>query len=110
MRCRDWSTRVSIAESVAKRIAKLANLVGLVVGEVPALKLAILHEGLEQPLDIMLHEDGMTRRRGFWRTKRRNPIGPLIVTRRHISSLSAAISNGSLRFASMKREGNTCEA
>lgn len=36
-----------------------------------------------------------------WRMKRPNPIGRLIVTRRHISSLSAAIWNGCLRLASM---------
>ena len=38
-------------------VAKLANLVELVVGQVPTLKLAILHEGLERPLEVMLYEE-----------------------------------------------------
>ena len=48
-----------IAEAGAKEtvVAKLANLVELVVGQVPTLKLAILHEGLERPLEIMLYEE-----------------------------------------------------
>lgn len=41
-------------DTVAK---KLANLVELVAGQVPELKLAILHEGLDQPDEIMLYEE-----------------------------------------------------
>ena len=48
-----------ISEAGAKDTVamKLANLVELVVGQVPELKLAILHEGLDQPEEIMLYEE-----------------------------------------------------
>jgi hypothetical protein len=46
-------------------VAKLANLVELVVRQVPALKLAILHEGLDRPLEIMLYEEWDDTKEGF---------------------------------------------
>ena len=53
------------AGAKATVIAKLANLVELVVGRVPTLKLAVLHEGLEQPLEIMLYEEWDDTKEGF---------------------------------------------
>jgi hypothetical protein len=38
-------------------VEKLTYLVELVVRQVPALKLAILHEGVDQPEEIMLYEE-----------------------------------------------------
>jgi hypothetical protein len=48
-----------ISEAGAKDtvVKKLANLVELVIGQVPELKLAILHEGLDHPEEIMLYEE-----------------------------------------------------
>jgi quinol monooxygenase YgiN len=48
-----------ISEAGAKNtvVAKLAKLVELVVGQVPELKLAILHEGIDRPEEIMLYEE-----------------------------------------------------
>jgi quinol monooxygenase YgiN len=44
---------------------KLAKLVELVVGQVPELKLAILHEGLDQLEEIMLYEEWDNTKAGF---------------------------------------------
>jgi hypothetical protein len=44
---------------------KLANLVALVILQVPELKLAILHEGLDQREEIMLYEEWDNTKEGF---------------------------------------------
>ena len=56
-----------IPEAGAKEtvLAKLGDLVELVVKQVPALKLAILHEGLQLPLEIMLYEEWDDTKEGF---------------------------------------------
>jgi quinol monooxygenase YgiN len=56
-----------ISEAGAKDtvVEKLTNLVELVVGQVPELKLAILHEGLDQPNEIMLYEEWDSTKAGF---------------------------------------------
>src|SRR6516225_3724972 len=46
-------------------VAKLANLVELVVGQVPALKLAVIHEGLDRSEEIMLYEEWDDTKAGF---------------------------------------------
>jgi quinol monooxygenase YgiN len=48
-----------VSEAGAKEtvLTKLANLVALVIERVPELRLAILHEGLDQPEEIMLYEE-----------------------------------------------------
>jgi hypothetical protein len=48
-----------VSEAGAKDtvVKKLTDLVELVVGQVPELKLAILHEGLDHPDEIMLYEE-----------------------------------------------------
>jgi hypothetical protein len=64
-------------------VAKLANLAELVVGHVPELKLAILHEGLDRPEEIMLHEEWDGTRRSFSPMKRSSLIGWLVARRPH---------------------------
>ena len=56
-----------ISEAGAKEtvVTKLSDLVALVVGQVPELKLAILHEGLDQPEEIMLYEEWDSTKEGF---------------------------------------------
>jgi len=46
-------------------VAKLANLVELVIGQVPELKLAVIHEGLDRPEEIMLYEEWDGTKAGF---------------------------------------------
>jgi hypothetical protein len=48
---------ISAAGAKDTVVEKLANLVELVVRQVPELKLAILHEGLDLPEEIMLYEE-----------------------------------------------------
>jgi quinol monooxygenase YgiN len=70
-------------------VAKLAQLVEVVVGQVPALKVAILHEGLDRPLDIMLYEEWDATKEGFlaheapkpYRTAYRDETAHLIAER-----------------------------
>lgn len=56
-----------VSEAGAKEtvVTKLSNLVALVVGQVPELKLAILHEGLDRPEEIMLYEEWDSTKEGF---------------------------------------------
>ena len=77
-------------------VAKLANLVELVVGQVPALKLAILHEGLERPLETMLYEEWDDTKEGFlvneapkpYRTAYRDETAHLIAERGNLEWFS----------------------
>jgi hypothetical protein len=48
---------ISAAGAKDTVVTKLANLVELVIGQVPELKLAILHEGFDRPEEIMLYEE-----------------------------------------------------
>ena len=48
---------ISAAGAKDTIVSKLGNLVELVIGQVPELKLAILHEGLDRPEEIMLYEE-----------------------------------------------------
>jgi hypothetical protein len=48
---------VSAAGVTDTVVKKLANLVELVVRQVPELKLAIIHQGLDHPEEIMLYEE-----------------------------------------------------
>jgi len=56
-----------ISEAGAKQTValKLSDLVTLVIGRVPELKLAILHEGLDRPEEIMLYEEWDGTKEGF---------------------------------------------
>ena len=56
-----------VSEAGAKEtvVTKLSDLVALVVGQVPELKLAIFHEGLDQPEEIMLYEEWDSTKEGF---------------------------------------------
>jgi quinol monooxygenase YgiN len=77
-------------------VDKLANLVQLVVGQVPALKLAILHEGLDQPEEIMLYEEWDETKAGFladeapkpYRTAYREETAHMIAERGDLEWLS----------------------
>ena len=79
-----------------KVVAKLANLVELVVGQVAALKLAILHEGLDRPLEIMLYEEWDDTKEGFlaneapksYRTAYRDETADLVAERGDLEWLS----------------------
>ena len=48
---------ISAAGAKDTIVTKLANLVELVIGEVADLKLAILHEALDRPEELMLYEE-----------------------------------------------------
>ncbi len=48
---------ISAAGAKETIVTKLATLVELVIGQVAELKLAILHEGLDRPEEIMLYEE-----------------------------------------------------
>ena len=72
---------VSKAGAKETVVKKLSDLVALVVGQVRELKLAIFHEGLDQPEEIMLYEEWDSKRRVFLLVKRRSLIGPLIARR-----------------------------
>jgi len=56
---------ISAAGAKDTVVAKLANLVELVVGEVPALKRAVIHEGLDRSEEIMLYEEWDDTKAGF---------------------------------------------
>jgi nucleoside-diphosphate-sugar epimerase len=55
----------NLSEFLLARGYKLANLVELVVGQVPALKLAVIHEGLDRSEEIMLYEEWDDTKAGF---------------------------------------------
>jgi hypothetical protein len=46
-------------------VKKLSELVDLVIGQVPTLKLAIIHEGLDTPEEVMLYEEWDSTKAGF---------------------------------------------
>ncbi len=56
-----------VSEAGAKEtvVSKLSDLVALVIGRVPELKLAILHEGIDHPEEIMLYEEWDGTKEGF---------------------------------------------
>jgi hypothetical protein len=56
---------ISAAGAKDTVVAKLANLVELVVGQVPELKLAVIHEGLDRSEEIMLYEEWDGTKAGF---------------------------------------------
>ena len=72
---------ISAAGAKDSVVAKLANLVELVVGQVPELKLAVIHEGLDGPRRSCCTRSGMARKRDFSPMKRPSLIGPLIARR-----------------------------
>jgi hypothetical protein len=87
-----------VSEAGAKETVatKLSNLVALVVGQVPELKLAILHEGLDRPDEIMLYEEWDNTKQGFladeapkpYRTAYREETAHLIADRGDLEWLS----------------------
>jgi hypothetical protein len=80
---------VSAAGAKDTVVAKLANLVEFVLGQVPELKLAVIHEGLDRSEEIMLYEEWDGTKAGFlaneapkpYRTAYREETGPMIADR-----------------------------